>query len=57
MHDIRQVKGHYEVYSNGKFWFSADSMEEVKYELEQERSFHEGNKTGSIHDHHDYIHR
>lgn len=34
--DIRQVDEHYEVYIDGKFSFSADTMEEVIRELREE---------------------
>jgi hypothetical protein len=31
--EIRNVRGHYEVYDNGKFLFSADSIKEIEEEL------------------------
>ena len=31
--EIKNVNGHYEVYDNGKFLFSADTKTEVKNEL------------------------
>ena len=31
--ETKKVNGHYEVYDNGKFLFSADSKTEVKKEL------------------------
>ena len=31
--EIKNVGGHYEVYDNGKFLFSADSKKEIKEEL------------------------
>ena len=34
MYEIKCVRGHVEVYLDGKFQFSADNMEEVRRELE-----------------------
>lgn len=34
MYSIKNVKGHVEVYYNGKFLFTADSYEEAKQEIE-----------------------
>ena len=31
--EIKNVLGHYEVYDNGKFLFSADTPKEIKEEL------------------------
>lgn len=31
---VTQVKGHYEIYINGKFYCSADNLKEVEKELE-----------------------
>lgn len=31
--EIKNVRGHYEVYDNGKFLFSADNEREIKEEL------------------------
>ena len=31
--EIRNVNGHYEVYDNGKFVFSADNKQELEEEL------------------------
>ena len=31
--EIRNVNGHYEVYDNGKFVFSADNRKEINEEL------------------------
>lgn len=33
MCEFRYVKGHIEVYLNGEFWFSADTMEEAYDEI------------------------
>lgn len=33
MYEFRQVKGHIEVYLNGEFQFSADTIQEAKEEL------------------------
>ena len=33
MYDFKSVKGHIEVYYNGKFLFSADSVEEAEREI------------------------
>lgn len=33
--EIIPVRGHYEVYLDGEFWFSADSISEVAQELEE----------------------
>lgn len=33
MYEFRRVKGHIEVYLNGEFQFSADTMQEVLEEL------------------------
>lgn len=33
---IRRVREHYEVYKNGKFQFSADTLQEAQYEVENE---------------------
>jgi len=34
MYEFRYVKGHVEVFFNGVFQFSADSMEEARREIE-----------------------
>lgn len=34
MIEIIPTRGHYEVYLDGEFWFSADSLSEVAEELE-----------------------
>ena len=34
MIEVFPVRGHYEVYLNGEFWFSADTLSEVAEELE-----------------------
>lgn len=34
MYEFRHVKGHIEVYLDGKFQFSADTMQEAREELE-----------------------
>jgi len=36
--EVRTVKGHIEVYYNGKFFCSADSFEEAVQEIETEKS-------------------
>ena len=36
MYEFRYVKGHIEVYLDGKFQFSADTMKEAREELENE---------------------
>lgn len=35
MYEFRYVKGHIEVFLNGKFQFSADNMREVREELRE----------------------
>jgi hypothetical protein len=35
MIDIRYVRGHYEVYQNGRFLFSGDTLREVEQDLEE----------------------
>lgn len=35
MYEFRHVKGHIEVFLNGEFQFSADTMSEARKELEQ----------------------
>lgn len=35
MYEFRYVKGHIEVFLNGKFQFSADTMKEVREELRE----------------------
>lgn len=34
MYEFRQIKGHIEVYLDGEFQFSADTMQEAREELE-----------------------
>lgn len=36
MYEFRHVKGHIEVFLNGEFQFSADTISEARKELEQE---------------------
>lgn len=36
MYEFRHVKGHIEVFLNGEFQFSADTMSEARRELENE---------------------
>ena len=31
---VKRVRGHYEIYINGKFYCSADNMKEVAVEIE-----------------------
>lgn len=33
--EIKNVNGHYEVYDNGKFLFSADTRKEIQEELKE----------------------
>ena len=40
MYEFRYVKGHIEVYLDGKFQFSADTMKEAREELENEWNVH-----------------
>ena len=35
-YELRNVRGHYEVFCNGEFLFSADSVSEAKKEIEME---------------------
>ena len=35
MVEIKNVKGHYEVWLMGRFWCSCDNMDEVREELEK----------------------
>lgn len=37
---VERVGGHFEVYLNGEFWFSADTMSEVREEFEQNPALH-----------------
>ena len=39
MYEFRNVKGHIEVFLNGEFQFSADTMKEAKDELNADRSY------------------
>ena len=38
MCEFRYVKGHIEVYLNGEFWFSADTMQEAYDEIKNMQS-------------------
>ena len=35
MYEIRNVRGHYEIYKNGFFWCSADTKGEALKEIEE----------------------
>ena len=35
MYEIRNVRGHYEIYKNGVFWCSADTKGEALKEIEE----------------------